>query len=373
MPATIIEDPITCYDCDDPVIDPVDIDDRMLCEACAGLYPTCADCDERVAATVETIDGNRICSWCREHDYYTCDCCTGITPTLRHANDGNAICRSCEENCYRWCDYCDNLIRGGNDCDCVGAELDTSDHIHPYYYRPTPQFHGTGPVYLGFELEISTPELMLCDCADTAVDQLGTLGYLKSDSTINGDTGYGFELVTHPMSYDWAIANFPWRLLTKLADADCTGDGNGLHVHISRAGFSSPAHIYRWMKLFYRNEHNVITLARRYSPHWAEFTSTARRRVKDYAKGASSDRYTAINTCPENTFELRIFASSLDQQEVQAALALAAASVDYTRTLTVADITGHDGWDWAAFAQWVGERPQYAPLSREMERRSCAC
>jgi hypothetical protein len=95
--------------------------------------------------------------------------------------------------------------------------------------------------------------------------------------------------------------------------------------------------------------------------------------VRDYAKDASGRRYQAINTCPRDTFELRIFASSLTAQEVQAALALAAASVDYTSALTVADITQRDGWDWETFARWVNEQPQYAPLSREMERLSCVC
>lgn len=373
MPATIIDDPIACDECDGQVTDTVSVDGHLLCDICADRYPICEDCDSRVESTVETVDGDNICSRCREIDYFTCDCCDSITPTLIHAADGQSVCRRCEDNCYWWCDYCDNLVRDGAYCDCSESEWGHSSHIHDCYYKPAPDFHGTGPVYLGFELEISTADMMLDDCAGAAVERLGTLGYLKSDSTINAGTGYGFELVTHPMSYDWALANFPWPLLAELADADCSGDGNGLHVHVSRAAFSSPAHIYRWMKLFYRNEHNVISLARRHSPHWADFTYSARRHVKDYAKGASGDRYTAINTCPDETFELRIFASSLNQQEVQAALALAAASVEYTRALTVADIATHGGWDWTSFAHWVDERPQYAPLAREMERLSCVC
>lgn len=373
MPATIIDDPVTCDECDDRVTDTVEVGNRVLCATCAECYPTCDDCDRRVASTVETVDGNDVCSRCRDLDYFTCDCCARITPTLIHASDGQSVCARCEENCYWWCDYCDNLVRDGESCDCRDSEWQQTSDIHDCYYKPEPRFQGIGPLYLGFELEISAPDMMLCECAETAVQRLGTVGYLKSDGTINGNTGYGFELVTHPMSYDWALTHFPWPLLAELADADCDGDGNGLHVHVSRAAFSSPAHIYRWMKLFYRNEQNVITLARRHSPQWADFTRRARRDVKDYAKGASGYRYTAINTCPADTFELRIFASSLDQQEVQAALALAAASVEYTRTLTVADIATRGGWDWASFALWVDERPQYAPLSREMERLACAC
>jgi RNA-directed DNA polymerase len=51
-----------------------------------------------------------------------------------------------------------------------------------------------------------------CDCG-----HLGRLGYLKADSSI----GTGFEIVTHPMSYDWAMANFPRE------DAEVLRDGIG--------------------------------------------------------------------------------------------------------------------------------------------------
>ena len=374
MPATIIDDPVSCDDCRHLTIDAVAVEERLLCGTCADRYPVCDDCDSRVGSTVETVDGNDVCTQCRQSDYFTCDCCDYPTPTLVHATDGRSVCGRCEDNCYWWCVYCDDLVRNGEHCDCDESEGDLSRTIHEFYYRPEPEFHGTGPLYLGFELEISAPDMMLSECAETAVERLGALGYLKADSTINDDTGYGFELVTHPMSYDWALTNFPWPLLNELADADCSGDGNGLHVHVSRAAFSSPAHIYRWMKLFYRNERSVITLARRSSPQWANFSQSARRDVKNYAKGkAGVDRYTAINTRPPDTFELRIFASTLNRQEVQAALALAAASVEYTRTLSVTDIANRNGWAWAAFARWVNEHPEYAPLSREMERLSCAC
>ncbi len=373
MPATIINDPVTCDECRDHVVDTIRVEDRLLCVDCAQDCPECDGCGNRVESTTEAVDGVDICASCQQWEYLTCGCCDRPAPTRTITANGRSICEPCEDNCYWRCDGCDELIPLGIGCCDCEPEEDSSDYIHYYDYRPRPQFHGTGPLYLGFELEINTPELMRRECAETAIDHLGSLGYLKEDSTINDHTGYGFELVTHPMSYDWALTHFPWALLTVLRDADCTGIGNGLHVHVSRAAFSSPAHIYRWMKLFYRNTDDVIALARRYSTRWADFTTEARREVKNYAKGASGARYQAINTVNRDTFELRIFASSLDRQEVQAALALAAASVDYTRTLSIADITTRDGWDWASFARWVAQEPRYAPLSREMERLSCAC
>ncbi|MBC6451356.1 amidoligase family protein [Actinokineospora sp. HBU206404] len=239
-----------------------------------------------------------------------------------------------------------------------------------YSYKPIPEFHGEGPLFLGAELEIAVPSGDLHECADLAMSCLDELGYLKEDGSI----GYGFEIVTHPMAYDWAIEQFPWAMLTKLREYGCYASvETGLHVHVSRAAFSSPCHVFRWMKFFYRNADRVTVIARRASNQWSRFDDDAREHVKDYAKGVRGDRYQAINTQNGDTFELRMFASSLEQQHVQAALALAAASVEYTRDLSVTDIARHGGWEWARFADWLADRPAYRPLLREMEERSCVC
>ncbi|MDQ1645728.1 MAG: hypothetical protein QOJ50_1912, partial [Cryptosporangiaceae bacterium] len=241
--------------------------------------------------------------------------------------------------------------------------------VYDYEYKPYPVFHGTGPLFLGHEIEIHTPSGDW-ECAELANSHLGNLGYLKNDSSIGG----GFEIVTHPMSYEWAIENFPWQLLTRLREMGCAAtDSTGIHVHLSRAGFSSAGHTYRWMKFIYRNQAQVTAVARRASENWAAFTDRDRKAVKDYAKGAHGARYSAINTGNRDTFELRIFASSLNPREVQATLGFAAASVEYTRGLTVRQITHLDGWAWPAFVQWVASKPVYAPLTEQMEALSCAC
>jgi hypothetical protein len=232
-------------------------------------------------------------------------------------------------------------------------------------------FHGTGPLFLGPEIEIATPAYLDAECAQHAAARLGDLGYLKEDGSI----GCGFEIVTHPMSYEWAIDHFPWQLLTDLAARGCAATAQtGIHVHVSRAGFSSPCHIYRWMKFIYRNQPQVTAVARRSSAQWAAFTDHDRRSVKDYAKGTRyGERYRAINTNNADTLELRIFASSLDPAQVQAALAFAAASVEYTRGLTAHDIAHHGGWQWPAFVAWLSDRPVYQPLRNQLEALPCVC
>lgn len=335
----------------------------------------CPGCDERYPHGTP-------CPTCM-----TCDRCETTVPEVdtEQTVRGSTICDTCLSAFYWQCSQCDGWNRDGADCgndccdpdrcDCDNCRTDHAaavDHpVRDYSYKPSPVFHGTGPLFLGPEIEIATPDRRHAECAEIAVAHLGGLGYLKEDSSI----GRGFEIVTHPMSYEWAIANFPWEMLTDLAALGCAATPHtGIHVHLSRAGFTSPCHTYRWMKFIYRNETHVKAFARRSSDQWAAFNEHDRRSVKDYAKGARyGDRYRAINTNNLDTFELRIFASSLDPRQVQAVLAFAAASVEYTRDLTVPDIACRDGWQWSAFAAWLDDKPAYRPLRDQLEALPCAC
>lgn len=336
-----------------------------VCHGCAATLSTCDRCDARTETTVTTAEGSEVCETCASR-MTVCDDCglpagdTTSTATCR------TVCDGCAEN-YWGCEECGYLIDEGDYCEsCDESRSDMPELINDYSYQPCPEFHGDGPLYLGMELEIDVTDMY--ECAESAQSHLGSLGYLKEDGSIDN----GFEIVTHPMTHRYAMDHFPWRMLDDLRADGCSGYGNGLHVHVSRAAFDGPTHVHRWMKLFYRNQSDVTAVARRECDEWAAFTNDGRAHVKDYAKGArDADRYQAINVQNFATFELRIFASSLDRQEVQAALGLAAASVEYTRDLTVQDIT-RGAWDWDAFAEWVADQPEYAPLAREMERASCA-
>lgn len=304
--------------------------------------------------TTLTSDGSLVCHGCLPAWYWSCPACSSWTL------DGSV----CGNGCHP--ETCDCADCGPGSCYEAGCEDECGGLVHSYTYKPPPLCRGRGPLFLGVELEVETPPGRWEQCAELALAQLAGLGYLKRDSSI----GCGFELVTHPMSYPWAIANFPWELLPQLARAGCatTPAETGLHVHVSRAGFDSPAHVYRWMMLVHRNQIPVVALARRCSPQWAAFTDADRRAAKDHAKGASGGyRFRAINTCNRDTFELRIFAASLDIGTVQAALAFTTASVEYTRALTVPDVVA-GGWTWARFTRWAADRNDYQPLIDQLRQ-----
>lgn len=271
------------------------------------------------------------------------------------------------------------------DDDSDGSDDDGSETIRYHGYKPRPVFHGDGPVFLGMELEVEAPGdyysrgPSLESQAKRVARDLGDVCYLQEDSSI----GYGFEITTHPMSYEWAMENFAWSALDAMRDRGFrTHDNVGIHVHVSRAGFSSDCHLYRWMKLIYRNARQVQTLARRHSSEWASFAPEYRAQVKRYMKqedylrnggqyGQYDNRYQAINPNNRNTLEVRVFASSLRPREVKAALGFVDSTVEYTRNLDANAIIRADGWGWSSFVDWLDGHSEYQPLRDELGALSC--
>ncbi|MEV0764138.1 hypothetical protein [Nocardia sp. NPDC050435] len=368
-----------CENCSDPTPEAeltATAEGQQVCEQCLSRLSECSDCHLHTREITAILDGPDVCEDCA-FNYDTCDDCQTRTSESFPVDDEERVCETCLDQDYRDCLECSTMIRWDRRYCLTCESIYCHDAVRDSHYTPTPIFHGTGPLYLGLELELRTPSDAFGAAAESSVSHLGGLGYLKEDGSIT--SGCGFELVTHPMSYEYARAHFPWRLLPRLQQLGAyTDDEVGIHVHVSRDGFTSPAHVYRWLKFIYRNENGVTTLARRISTRWAQFSPTTRKQIGGIAKGEDyySHRYQAVNTNPTHTFELRVFASSLEPQQVQAALAFADASVEYTRTLTAARITRQGGWQWDAFVTWLATRPDYAPLLPELtdlEALECAC
>lgn len=340
-------------------------------------------CDICSSAQRQQDSSNRSCESCRaRRGYY-------------RETSGTLLCRPCYNSSYWTCSNCDTTYNYDEQdyCDCESPDDIVSDDdnalIKYYSYKPQPIFHGEGPLFLGAEIEISTPfnndhysysvrernQQKRLEAAKIAQDHLSDLGYLKEDGSIRN----GFEMVTHPMTYPWAMENFPWPMLSELKTFGCEPhESCGMHIHVSRKGFSSPTHIYQWMKFFYRNQRPIQTIARRRDNSYSRFDGNERENIKYYAKNQRPRnhgmmRYAAINATNRETFELRVFASSLNETEVQAAMGLAHASIEYTRKLTSADVLKNKGWEWPTFSRWVKANEIYQPLTEEMEKRNlCA-
>lgn len=337
-------------------------DNQQLCVDCS---ISCENCDyvSDENSCWYNVDGDNWCETCTVDEAHFCEGCNEYTMEyLNYASDtGYSYCTSCDGH-LTYCDECDEWYE--NEC---RSHANTAS-IHNYSYKPDPVFYSTSDnerLFFGFELEMEFYDNeKRRDAAEYADENLGGMAYLKEDGSL--DTG--FELVTHPMSFDFLMSDATevWDVLSAMQTKYYARSYNtstcGFHIHISRSGFNGGSHMHRFLNLVYSNEFLFSKLAGRKSERWAKFDDVIERpmtwardengnRTGEIEYGAPvkslknkldplcpTDRYSAVNTQNQNTLELRIFKGTLSQPALVAHIQLAHAAVEYTRTLSVLDI-----------------------------------
>jgi len=361
-----------CEDCDDVR----DMEQRIVvgvmsyCDDCASYCNRCEDgMDNDSSRTVDRDES--WCEYCWENYSYYCDSCSeSYSGDCTYVQD-TPYCERCyESECY-WCEDCDESFTNDNSCDCRDNDNDrccrayrNSGTIHDYSCKPNPKFKGTSKhnMYLGFELE--TEVQSLDSGARYASSNLDGIAYLKHDGSI----GNGFEIVTHPHTHQEYRENSKllWDtielLRTKYSARSWDTDTCGLHIHLSRKGFKSGAHLHRFIAFVYHNAPHMMKFAGRKS-RFARFNDvytfdeydrpvfSLKHKVASPAF-TPSERYSAVNTQNAHTIELRFFRGTMNTSGVLSALDLAQAMVEYTRDLRLDDVKlGALSWDW--FADYV--------------------
>lgn len=329
---------------------------------------------------------NQVCPSCAE-DTQECDACGALVNgnyESLHSVDGSDWCEDCINNSdARWCDYCDqyhtDYCESEDESDWGYGDA-TRNRIHDYSYKPdaifkasesdvydyhTSDFNWRSKVpFMGFELEVESN-----GDVTTGIDAIeATFGddesyvYLKSDSSIN----YGFEIVSHPYTLakhkEQPLAK-ALKMLSDLGFKSWRTTTCGLHVHVSRNGFSNPSHVWKFTHFIVDNKSAMVKLAGRESDRWASFNleSYSNGGIKGRAKGYTSyNRYEAINFQNARTLELRFFRGSLKVERVLSALELTEGAVEYTRNLTTKDVI-NGALDFSSFVTWLRERSEKYP------------
>lgn len=340
---------------------------ELACYDCACVCEQCSDTVNRDEVT--WCDDYAYCQNCTVHYLFYCDGCdlyyheNGTSRGTVGDSDGT-YCEHCISSGASWCDNCDQYEWDNELCDQDDPE-ESEVLIHPYGYKPDPEFKGTDKngVYLGWELEAQAQGTHLRECAEYAyrMERDFDIAYLKSDSSVSN----GFEIVTHPFAHNTIRdAHEYWQTIETLRstygmrswDTDCCG----LHIHISRAGFNGGAHLHRFLGLVYNNAVMVAKLGGRKSNHFANFGDVWQfndygipvRSFKHKLGRYHSERHAAVNTNNSNTIELRFFKGTLRKQSILAALDFAHAAVEYTRDLRSNDVI-NDALNWDMFMMWV--------------------
>jgi hypothetical protein len=331
---------------------------------CGNCSCSCDDCGDIVVTdtTYLTARSETICEGCYEN-YSNCDYCEDIY----HSDDvypidggNNYYCEECRDHHAYACDNCDEYHRDHYHCEAGSVE---SNLINSYSYKPYPIFHGIKggqKLFFGLELEIEDTSGNYLEGAQLVSDRLGDFVYLKEDSSLER----GFEIVTHPFDFEYYKSSFNFNFLDDLrALGFRSWDSKtcGLHIHISKSGFISGGHIWRFSNLILNNLPQWVKIAGRNSERWASFDKGANK-IAGVLKGKDfPERYVAVNMSNDKTIEVRIFRGSLNERRVRAAIESIHAAVTYTKDLSVRDVADH-ALTFERFAQWVEGVGEYANL-----------
>lgn len=362
---------------------------------CADCHGVCYDCGgdfnmNSGSIHAATGDGEYVCNRCTRSNWRVCNDCNDWEHVDSVATVyGDYVCHYCLEQNYSYCDSCDEY-RSSDDYehfDNCGESLMVND----YSYRPTPSFRNTAeefdnaPIivhdtdgfmrkfrkiaYMGFELEV--------ECRGDRDDYRHGAGafrdidvvYLKQDGSLN----YGFEIVTHPMTLGYVMAQQElWDTIESLPKIgfDAWGTNTaGLHVHVSRDGFINESHQARFVHFIHRNEEFLSWLAGRSGSRWASYSKEQLRDLRlKLRRNLTTDRYMAVNLNNSGTLEVRIFRSSLRPERIKMALQLVDAIVNYTEKLSASQMVVGDAASAQAFIKWAEPQSKYAILSDYVTR-----
>ena len=345
-----------------------------VCESCMIM---CTKCESVLTVDNEynDVEGELWCRTCTRDEATWCDMCDNYFTGYSYSADDSSdtMCERCFENNTSYCEECDNYFVDG--CRYDHDEESDSRIIHDYSYRPDPIFHSSEDeqtrLYFGIEIETETRGRDYDDRRNAAEYaqrlERESIAYLKSDGSLD----CGFEIVTHPLSHNYFMndANVLWETIGTLKDRySMMAWGTktcGLHIHISRNGFSGGSHQHRFLQLVYNNKDFYEVLAGRSSTHWAKFDDnidprTGAKSLKHKFERGGSDRYSAVNTNNRNTLEMRIFRGSLNTRFIKSCIDLAHASVEFTRVMSVPEVRGHK-LDCINLIQYIRERAELYP------------
>ena len=368
----------------DDVVHDTCVSENMYCSDCFRICERCEDICS-INDNWHTVDSEIWCETCTDHAAQWCDYCEEYTQSgTTYVSDRDySFCEDCIGNA-NYCEYCDEYNM--DSCDC---EPDSSI-VHDYSYRPDPVFHSTNKddrLFFGIEIEVENGSRMGYEHKNNAAEYAQShlepidLAYLKNDGSLSD----GFEIVTHPMTHEFYMSEATelWdtlEYLSSIMKMRSWGTSTcGLHIHISRTGFKSGAHMHRFLNLVYSNEEFYSMMAGRESSRWAKFddvmhvewsgqsdnhgnrTYRSWRSYRDkIERGRNTDRYSAVNTQNAHTLEMRIFRGSIKSSTVKAAISLAHASVEYTRDLTVQDVVS-GALNSARFMEYIDAHAEMYP------------
>lgn len=310
--------------------------EMRACCVCGTLHPV---------EELTEFDDSYLCAACLRSETIICqECGDRIWADSNSGDDNLALCERCYDRYYTSCVDCGRTIRQDDACyldeddydaRCYYCHCRHTDNrvINDYYYKPEPEFLGTGSRYFGVELEVDDAgesnknAQLILNAANPGENRV----YIKHDGSLD----QGFEIVTHPMTLDYHLKTMPWAaVLDKAKELGYTSHQAGtcgLHVHINRTAFGETEAeqdeaIARILYFFEDKWAELLTFSRRTPKQLRQWATRygLKEHPQDILKHAKGDqeRYTCVNLLPYNTIEFRMFRGTLKLNTLIATLQL---------------------------------------------------
>ena len=305
----------------------------------------CSSCGiELIRETANEFDGLVLCAECLQKQTTSCECCGDRIWNDDAQGDSNVtLCNHCYEYNYTRCEQCGRVIHNDSAyyfddddypyCYECKEKLDDAP-IKSYNYKPEPIFYGSGNLFIGVELEIDKGgetdknASNILDVANCLSEHI----YCKHDGSIDS----GFEMVSHPMTYEYHLNSMNWNKVfdtaIEMGYRSHQTQTCGLHLHVNRSAFGKgyeaqeetigrivffvEKHWNELLKFSRRTEANINRWASRYG-----ISTTAKDTYKN-AKDKHCGRYVAVNLENYSTIEFRIFRGTLNYKTFIATLQL---------------------------------------------------
>ena len=359
------EETFTCSCCGHtyPMHERTIFEDEEICPHCLDTETrVCRVCGERIWRDDNAGDEDTpLCECCYERHYTSCARCGVLLPldsayylSDDAADDDDPLCH----DCY--------LLRSAD------------REIHNYYYKPDPIFYGDGGRYFGVELEIDGAgerNDRACQLLNIANRSGHEHIYIKHDGSLDD----GMEIVTHPMTLAYHMAEMPWGDMVAEAlrmgytsHKACTC---GLHVHVNRDAFgdtdAEQEEVIARILFFVESHWNeLLRFSRRSRSQMEQWAARYGRKddpkaVLDNAKKEHYQRYKCVNLTNYSTIEFRMFRGTLKLNTLLATLQMVDRICDVALYLTDGEMQDLTWTDFAAgctapeLVQYLKERRLY--------------
>lgn len=372
----LVDGDTLCADCYENLLG----EEIEICDICG-----CAHFSDNDRMIYIQEEEQLICDECAERHYFQCSNCGKWTKEILPMAE-DYICNECfETGDYYICDYCGNVIDPDTDgiiirsdsvyCeDCASEHADPNEeYIHEYGYSPCIMFNEgnelnscpkKGERYFGLEIETE------CTGDITEVIENENYYWATDDSSIqclNG--GCAAEIVTQPTTFKvWQ--NYSDTFFDALENNCVTNNSCGLHIHVNRNSVSDET-IEKAMLFISKHYEKVTIFADRLTCNIRSYAGNNLEHYKDCYPNSKSVReeiniikrgkdnvrhkYLAINTLHKNTYEFRIFNSTVDKNKILAYIEFVDALLEYCSKSNFLQIYKSDFLDLNKYAEGWGK------------------